>query len=114
MSTATCTYSSPSLGTVHIDAAPEVQVHVPVDVCRQLAEIEKELTNEKMALFERRYNNGFDLDVDPLYSRWKHLKDLADSQQDDFLSDTCMSDLEHLRQKTPSPSATPSTSTTKN
>ena len=97
---------SPSLATsstVHIDAAPEV--HVPVDVSRQLAEIEMELTNEKMALFERRYNNGFDVDVDPLYSQWKHLKDLSHTcpQQRDE------SDLEQsydLPQKTPSPLAT--------
>ena len=105
-SSATCSPSLATSSTVHTDAAPEV--HVPVDVCRQLAEIEMELNNEKMVMFERRYNNGLDVDVDPLYSQWKHLKDLshtclASSQHHDE------SDLEQsydLPQKTPSPLAT--------
>ena len=45
----------------------------------QLVKLEKKLSNEEISLLRRRYDDGYDLDTDTVYSQWKNLKDLIDS-----------------------------------
>ena len=39
-----------------------------------LTEFQKHLTNEDIIKFTKRFDNGYDLDVDPIYNQWKQFK----------------------------------------
>lgn len=50
----------------------------PSVVSVNLRELEKSISPEMQERFEKRLAEGFDLDTDPLYSRWKQLKTSTD------------------------------------
>ena len=55
------------------DDVPELPAY-SVSTTDTLEEIERSLSVEMKEKFERRLKEGFDLDIDPLYTNWKQLK----------------------------------------
>ena len=53
------------------DSVPGSNTHLH----EQLAKLESQLSDTKIHLFNNRYDNGYDLNVDPVYAEWKYLKD---------------------------------------
>ena len=49
----------------------------PLKMDTTLAEFEARMSAEDIQLFQQRYENNYDLDLDPLYIQWKSLKDKA-------------------------------------
>ena len=53
-----------------MDADPEIEK-------TSLYEMEKNMSMEEKILFENRLENGYDLDTDETYNKWKALKEEA-------------------------------------
>ena len=62
---------------------------------KDLAELEMKLSKETISTYEKRYENGYNLDLDPIYGQWKSLKDQIPNHEpdvstsDNSLSSTC-------------------------
>ena len=50
----------------------EISIH---HLRKGLVDFEMELSDKDISTFEKQYENGYNLDLDPIYSQWKRLKD---------------------------------------